>query len=88
MNAPFSLSSRCPLSGPAKTFRDLVVWQTDKARYRNIAEGSLEGCRYYLILASDLGYGDTQHLHSALEDVSRLLNAYTAAIPTSSTSSS
>ena len=34
----------------------------DKARYMNIAEGSLEECRYYLILAQDLGYGDTTKL--------------------------
>jgi len=28
--------------------------KADKARYMNIAEGSLEECRYYLILAHDL----------------------------------
>ena len=28
----------------------------EKARFLNIAEGSLEECRYYLILAQDLGY--------------------------------
>jgi four helix bundle protein len=27
-----------------------------KVRYMNIAAGSLEECRYYLILAEDLGY--------------------------------
>ena len=52
----------------------------DKARYMNIAEGSLEECRYYLILAQDLGYGDTTHLSVAAEEVSRLLGAYAAAI--------
>src|SRR5579883_2774631 len=46
----------------------------DKARFMNLAEGSLEECRYYLILASDPGYGDRQNLNSALEEVSRLLN--------------
>lgn len=30
--------------------------QLDKARFLNIAQGSLEECRYYLILARDLGY--------------------------------
>ena len=34
----------------------------DKARFMNLAEGSLEECRYYLILAHDLGYGDTVRL--------------------------
>jgi len=52
----------------------------DKARYMNIAEGSLEECRYYLILAQDLGYGDTTRLSSTAEQISRLLNAYAAAI--------
>jgi four helix bundle protein len=52
----------------------------EKARYMNIAEGSLEESRYYLILAQDLGYGDTAQLASAAEEVSRLLTAYTAAI--------
>jgi four helix bundle protein len=33
--------------------------KADQGRYMNIAEGSLEECRYYLILAHDLGYGDT-----------------------------
>jgi hypothetical protein len=49
----------------------------------NIAEGSVEECRYFPILAKDLGYGDTERLASSLEEVSRLLNAYTAAIPAS-----
>jgi four helix bundle protein len=52
----------------------------DKARFMNIAEGSLEECRYYLILAQDLGYGDTTDLSNKAEEVSRLLTAYTAAI--------
>lgn len=46
----------------------------------NIAEGSLEECRYYLILAHDLGYGDTDALTAALEETSRMLAAYSAAI--------
>ena len=62
--------------------------RADKARFMNIAEGSIEECRYYLILAKDLGYGDTEDLTAALEEVSRLLNAYAGAILTSSTSNS
>ena len=62
--------------------------KAEKARYMNIAEGSLEECRYYLILAQDLGYGDTTKLATALEEVSRLLSAYAAALLTSSTSGS
>ncbi len=48
----------------------------DKVKYMNIAQGSLEECRYYLILANDLGYGDTSMLMSQLEEVSKLLDAY------------
>ena len=54
--------------------------KADKARYMNMAEASLEESRYYLILAQDLGYGDTSCLTTSLEEVSRLLNAYTKAI--------
>ena len=54
--------------------------RTDKARFMNIAQGSVEECRYYLILAKDLGYGDSQRLMSQLEEVSKLLEKYTAAI--------
>lgn len=52
----------------------------DKVRYMNIAQGSLEECRYYLIVAKDLGYGDTSQLMPQLEEVSKLLEAYTASI--------
>jgi four helix bundle protein len=120
--------------GPARTFRDLVVWQkahsfvldcyrftsgfpkhetyglvsqmrraivsvaaniaegfrkrhrADKCRFMNIAEGSLEESRYYLMLAQDPGYGETQDLMvglEGLEEVSRLLNGYLRAILTS-----
>ena len=54
--------------------------QPEKARFLNIAEGSLEECRYYLILAHDLGYGETDSLMETLEEASRLLNVYTRAI--------
>jgi len=113
---------------PARSFRDLVVWQkaqlfvlaiyrltagfpkqetygltsqmrraavsvpakiaegfrrrgkADKARFMNMAEGSIEECQYYLILASDLGYGDTSALAPVLEETSRLLQDYNRAI--------
>ena len=54
--------------------------QHDKARFLNIAQGSLEECRYYLILIADLKYGDTSELNDLLEEVSRLLTAYTNAV--------
>ena len=46
----------------------------------NMAEGSIEECRYYLILARDLAYADTQGLTASLEEVNRLLSAHTTAI--------
>ncbi len=52
----------------------------DKARFLNMAEGSVEECRYFLILTKDLGYSDTAKLSAMLEEVSRLLSAYAAAI--------
>jgi four helix bundle protein len=54
--------------------------QAEKARFLNIAEGSLEECRYYLILTHDLGFGQTEPLMHTLEETSRLLNAYARAI--------
>jgi len=113
---------------PAKSFRDLIVWQRahqfvlgvyrfsegfpksetygltsqlrraaisipaniaegfrrstrpDKARFMNTAQASLEECRYYLILAADLGYGESADLASQLEEVSKLLHGYSSAI--------
>jgi four helix bundle protein len=54
--------------------------KAEKARFLNIAEGSLEECRYYLILAQDLGYGQTEPMMVTLEEASRLLNAYARAL--------
>ena len=80
---------RAPVSVPANIAEGFRRrGKAEKARYMNIAEGSLEESRYYLILAQDLGYGDTDKLNSALEEVSRLLSAYSTAILTSSTSDS
>lgn len=113
---------------PAKTFKDLIVWQKahefvlevydytknfpkselygltsqfrraavsiaaniaegfkkrgkrDKARFLNISQGLLEECRYYIILSEDLGYGEKSELNQKLEDVSKLIDAYSKAI--------
>jgi four helix bundle protein len=48
----------------------------DKLRFFNIAQGSLEESRYFLILARDLGYADIDEAYTKLEEVSRLLEAY------------
>lgn len=113
---------------PAKSFRDLIVWQkahqfvlsiykltqafpkeelygltsqlrraavsiaaniaegfrkrgkADKARFMNIGEGSVDECLYYLILAKDLGYCETDKLQHDLDEISRMLRAYHSSI--------
>lgn len=54
--------------------------KADKARFMNISQGSVEECRYYFILAKDLGYGDSQPLQIQLEEVSKLLQVYVETI--------
>ena len=54
--------------------------KADKARFMNIAEGSLEESHYYLIPARDLGYAETGSLVIALDEISRLLGSYCRAI--------
>jgi four helix bundle protein len=48
----------------------------DKVRFYNIAQGSLEECRYYLRLAQDLGYGDVSGLLAGLREISQMLESY------------
>ena len=51
----------------------------DKLRFLNIAQGSLEECRYYILLSKDLNYINEQIyncLNTSIEETSRLLNAY------------
>jgi len=51
-----------------------------KFRFMNIAQGSLEEARYYMILAKDLEYGDMIAVSALADEVSKLLEAYAAAI--------
>jgi four helix bundle protein len=52
----------------------------EKIRFMNIAQGSLEETRYYLVLANDLGYGENQILSSLATEVSKLLTSYIESI--------
>ncbi len=55
----------------------------DKLRFLNIAQGSLEECRYYILLSKDLNYINEQIyncLNTSIEETSRLLNAYYSGI--------
>ena len=55
--------------------------KNDKVRFLNISEGSLEECKYYLILSRDLNYTDNnKELMNLAEEVSKLLDAYSKAI--------
>jgi len=55
----------------------------DKLRFYNISQGSLEECRYYLILIKDLEYvKDTTEQDKLIIETSKLLNAYCRAIIT------
>lgn len=52
----------------------------DKARFMNISEASADECLYYLILSRDLGYGNPAEMIVNLEEVSKMLRSYSAAI--------
>lgn len=80
-NETYRLIRRAAISVPANIAEGFKKkTRPDKARYMNIAQASLEECRYYLILAKDIGYGDTLQLMSQLEEVSKLLEADTSSI--------
>lgn len=51
----------------------------DRSRLLSDAQRSLEECRYYLVLAKDLGYGDNPEMLPQLEEVSDLLEKYATA---------
>jgi len=57
--------------------------KADKARFLNIADGSLQECKYYLILAKDLGYADVPQLFSIIDEIGKMLNVYSQRILTS-----
>ena len=51
----------------------------EKLRFMNISQGSLEECRYYILLSKDLGYITSvthDYLNDEIEKVSWYLNAY------------
>jgi four helix bundle protein len=52
----------------------------DKARFLNIAQGSLQESSYYLILAQNLGYGDSTDLQACTEEIGKILHAYYTAV--------
>jgi four helix bundle protein len=78
LTAQFRRSAVSVPANIAEGFKKAGV--ADKKRYMNVAQGSLEESRYYLILARDLGCGDTTQLLQEVEEISRMLDAYAKAI--------
>jgi four helix bundle protein len=56
----------------------------DKLCYLNIAQGSLEESRYYLILAKDLGLADLSTLEQLIDECSRMIEAFSRTLRRSS----
>ena len=59
------------------------VGKDDKLRFFNYAQASLEECRCYIILSSDIGYidqGEASSLLSEIEITSKFINSYANAI--------
>lgn len=52
----------------------------DKLRFYNLSQGSLEECRYYVILSRDLGFRSSKALSELVDEVSRMLNVYISKI--------
>ena len=55
------------------------VSKADKLRFFNISQGSLEECRYYILLVRDLGYislEEFEELRFSIEETSKFLNMY------------
>lgn len=49
---------------------------TDKLRYYNISQGSINETKYYLILIMDLNYFDTTILIEELKEIGKMLSSY------------
>jgi four helix bundle protein len=62
----------------AEGFKKLGL--ADKIRFLNIAHGSLEECRYYLILTRDLKYADVTSFWPQIEEIGKLLSGYSSGI--------
>ena len=58
----------------AEGFRKVSM--ADKLRFLDYSQSSLEECRYYLILAGDLGFCGNVELAEQLEEVSKMLYSY------------
>lgn len=68
---------RAVVSIPANISEGFVKkGKADKLRYYNIAQGSIQECKYYIILSKDLNYSKEQNTIELLDKVAKLLQAY------------
>ena len=59
---------------------------SDKVRFFNISQGSLEECSYYVVLAKDLNFITEEQsivLYSLLDETEKILNTYITRIQNS-----
>ena len=54
--------------------------RSDKARFLNTAQSSLEELRYYFILAKDLDYLSKDVSFGEIDDIARMLGSYVATL--------
>ena len=72
---------RAAVSIPANIGEGFIKTGTkDKMRFYNIAQGSLEELKYYLILINDLNYYKTFNLKEMADEVGMILNGYIKSI--------
>jgi four helix bundle protein len=72
---------RAAVSVPANTAEGFKRrGRSDNARLMNIAQGSLQELRYYIILSHDLGYLESSERSDDLEEVARMLGGYIASL--------
>ena len=54
--------------------------KADKLRFLNIAQGSLDELKYYIILSLDLGYISEDKIKGLIEEVSKVIEGYSKGI--------
>jgi len=68
---------RAAVSIPANIAEGFVKkGKADKLRFYNIAQGSIQECKYYLILSKDLNYIKENNLMGLLDEVAKVLQSY------------
>ena len=50
--------------------------KADKLRFYNIAQGSIEEMKYFLLLSNDLNYSNTENLEKDISEISKMIESY------------